>query len=149
MTSATTDSKVFADSVATSHTTALELLDTILKDFGLRREPHGSCIKFVGGIPGMHGTKSENINLTLLGTVPALANAIAATQIYEARGGKAQTIEVDLRKGHNYLDPDTGMTPTVNGQVWRQACCKEMAVRLADPLHFRRPHLTSWLAILS
>ena len=46
----------------------------------------------------------------------AVANAVAATQIYEARGGKPQDIEVDLSRGHNYLDADTGMTPTLNGQ---------------------------------
>jgi hypothetical protein len=72
---------------------------------------------FLGGIPALPSTKSEKINLSLIGAIPALANAVAATQVYEVRGGKKQTIEIDLRRGHNYIDPDIGMTPSINGQV--------------------------------
>ena len=71
----------------------------------------------MGGIPALSSTNSENICLSLIGAIPALANAVAATQINEARGGKSQTIEIDLRRGHNYIDPDIGMTPSINGQV--------------------------------
>jgi hypothetical protein len=53
----------------------------------------------------------------LIGAIPALANAVTATQINEARGGERQTITIDLRRGHNYIDPDIGMTPSINGQV--------------------------------
>lgn len=31
-------------------------------------------------------------------------------------GEAPQTVEVDLRRGHNYIDPDIGMTPSLNGQ---------------------------------
>jgi hypothetical protein len=96
---------------------ALSKLDTILADFGLSRNEHGSAIDFVGDIPAASATSSQNIDLSLIGTIPALANAVAATQIYEARGGAKQVIEVDLRRGHNYIDPDIGMTPSINGQV--------------------------------
>lgn len=92
-------------------------LDTVLQDFGLSRAENGSSVTFIGGVPPARETESHNINLSLVGAIPALANAIAATQIFEARGGQPQTIQVDLRKSHNYLDPDTGMTPTLNGQV--------------------------------
>jgi hypothetical protein len=100
-----------------SHAIALQVLDEILHDSGLQRKPNGSTISFTGTIPSPTAAKSQNINLPLIGTIPALANAIAATQIYEARGGETQSITVDLGKGHNYLDPDIGMTPTINGQV--------------------------------
>ena len=101
----------------TSHATALDSLDEILAVFGLERRQDGSRIEFLGDIPDVRQTKSENINLSLIGSIPAAANAIAASQIYEFRGGKPQSIEVDLSRGHNYLDPDIGMTPTINGQV--------------------------------
>lgn len=100
-----------------TQTTAYKILDAILDDFGLQRNSHGSSVKFVGEVPGFSAKFNDNINLSLIGAIPSLANAVAATQIYEARGGQSQTIEVDLRKAHNYLDPDTGMTPTINGQV--------------------------------
>jgi hypothetical protein len=102
-----------------SHVDALDKLDTILTDFGLSRKEHGTSINFVGEIPAVSATSSQKIDLSLIGTIPALANAVAATQIYEARGGASQTIEVDLRRGHNYIDPDIGMTPSINGQVRR------------------------------
>jgi hypothetical protein len=96
---------------------ALSVLDEILRDFGLSRHKTGSSVSFVGSIPSLASTKSQRINLSLIGSIPALANAVAATQIYEARGGEPQHVEIDLRRGHNYIDPDIGMTPTVNGQV--------------------------------
>jgi hypothetical protein len=93
-------------------------LDNILGDFGFQREEHGSRVEPVGDVRGLQSSAlNHKLNLSLTGTVPALANAIAATQIHEARGGRPQKIQVGLRKGHNYLDPDTGMTPTLNGQV--------------------------------
>jgi hypothetical protein len=100
-----------------SHTIALRALDTILRDFGLERKLDGSDVAFVGEIPAASATSSQHIDLSLIGTIPSLANALAATQIYEARGGRKQTVEVDLRRGHNYIDPDIGMTPSINGQV--------------------------------
>jgi hypothetical protein len=100
-----------------SHTYTLQKLDTILTDFGLSRKEDGSNVDFVGEIPAASTTSSQKIDLSLIGTIPALANAIAATQIFEARGGEKQSIEVDLRRGHNYIDPDIGMTPSINGQV--------------------------------
>jgi hypothetical protein len=102
-----------------SHAYVLTKLDTILTDFGLLRKEHGSGISFKGEIPAASATSSQKIDLSLIGTIPALANAVAATQIYEARGGVTQTIEVDLQRGHNYIDPDIGMTPSINGQVRR------------------------------
>jgi len=89
----------------------------VLTDFGVSRRTDGSSVTFVGEIPALKETKSQKINLSLIGSIPAGANALVATQIYEARGGQPQTIELDLRRGHNYIDPDIGMTPTINGQV--------------------------------
>jgi hypothetical protein len=103
--------------VSESHAYVLNKLDTILADFGLARKKNGSNIDFVGEIPAASETSSQKIDLSAIGTIPALANAVAASQIYEARGGAKQTIEVDLRRGHNYIDPDIGMTPSINGQV--------------------------------
>jgi hypothetical protein len=103
--------------VLQSHAIALQALDTILQDFSVSRKPDGSTINFVGEIPPASETKSHKINLSLIGTIPSLANAVLATQIYEARGGQRQQIQVDLRRGHNYIDPDIGMTPSINGQV--------------------------------
>ena len=76
-----------------------------------------SQVLLQGSIPAIRLTKSEHINMSLIGAIPSLANAIAATQIYEARGGAAQSVSVDLQRAHSYLDPDIGMTPTINGQV--------------------------------
>lgn len=106
-----------SSSLVNSQRIALQSLDDILHDFGLSRKPDGSQIHFVGAIPALSSTNSEKINLSLIGAIPALANAVAATQINEARGGERQTIEIDLRRGHNYIDPDIGMTPSINGQV--------------------------------
>lgn len=104
-----------------SHATTLKALDAILHDFGLERSNGKSCIELRGSIPALEQTKSRHINMSLVGAVPALANAIAATQIFEARGGEPQTIAIDLQRSHNYLDPDIGMTPTINGQVVLQS----------------------------
>jgi hypothetical protein len=95
----------------------LQLLDEILNDFGLARKNGNSSVQLLGAIPGHQQTKSEHINMSLVGAVPSLANAIVATQIFEARGGQPQSITVDLQRSHNYIDPDIGMTPTINGQV--------------------------------
>lgn len=93
------------------------MLDEVLEDFGLARSNVGSQVELQGAIPAAHETSSQHINMTLTGAIPSLANAIVATQIFEARGGAAQKISVDLQRSHNYLDPDIGMTPTINGQV--------------------------------
>jgi len=99
-----------------SQEVTLKLLDTILADFGLARNNGTSTIELEGAIPALQQTKSQHIMMSLVGAIPSLGNAIAATQIFEARGGDPQTIAIDLRKAHNYLDPDIGMTPTINGQ---------------------------------
>lgn len=107
-------------SIATlsAHQIAEATLRDILTDFdiSLPTSTSGPEVVFNGTIPPPEATHSEKINLSLVGTVPALANAITAAQIFEARGGSRQRIEVDLRRGHNYIDPDIGMTPTINGQ---------------------------------
>src|ERR1700744_1817099 len=100
-----------------SHRIATQALDEILSDFGLARTTTGSRVVFENEIPALTSTKSQNINLSLIGSIPATANALAATQIFEARGGRPQEVKIDLARGHNYIDPDIGMTPTVNGQV--------------------------------
>ncbi|KAF2762065.1 CoA-transferase family III [Pseudovirgaria hyperparasitica] len=107
-----------AGSSVTSHEVALRTLQDILLDFNipLPTSEKGPTISFIGGIPPVSETKSEKINLSLIGTIPALANAVTAAQIWEARGGKRQCVESDLRRGHNYIDPDIGMTPSLNGQ---------------------------------
>ncbi|KAK4498623.1 hypothetical protein PRZ48_011282 [Zasmidium cellare] len=101
---------------ATSQRITLELLDTILRDFGISRSNGKSNIEIRGAIPSIEQTKSQHINMSLIGAVPSLADAIIATQIFEARGGDPQTIAIELQRSHNYLDPDIGMTPTINGQ---------------------------------
>lgn len=60
-------------------------------------------VHFVGAIPALSSTKSEKISLFLIGAIPALVNAVTATQINEARGGERRTITIDLRRGHNYI----------------------------------------------
>ena len=107
----------------------LKILDEILEDFGLDRNNGSSTINLVGSIPDVQQTRSEHINMSLVGAVPSLANAVAATQIFEARSGDTQSIEVDLQRSDNYLDPNIGMTPTINGQV-------------------QSPYLRSWLLVL-
>ncbi|KXT08328.1 hypothetical protein AC579_923 [Pseudocercospora musae] len=72
--------------------------------------------ELLGSMPEIKQTNSEHINLSLIGAVPSLANAIVATEIFEARGGESQKITVDLQRSHNYIDPDIGMTPKINGQ---------------------------------
>ncbi|KAF2174289.1 hypothetical protein M409DRAFT_16552 [Zasmidium cellare ATCC 36951] len=101
---------------ATSHRITLEILDTILNDFGVSRANGRSTVELRGALPNIEQTKSQHINMSLIGAVPSLANAIVATQIFEARGGDPQTIAIELQRSHNYLDPDIGMTPTINGQ---------------------------------
>lgn len=102
----------------TSSQIAYQTLTDILQDFGVAPpvDGEGPEIVFTGAIPPSDLTKSEKINLSLIGTIPSLANAVVAAQIFQARGGARQRIEVDLRRGHNYIDPDIGMTPTLNGQ---------------------------------
>jgi hypothetical protein len=100
-----------------SHQVTMKILDDILEDFGLARSSGLSLVELIGSFPKISETKSEYLHMSLVGAVPSLANAIAATQIYEARGGSPQTIQLDLRRSHNYLDPDIGMTPSINGQV--------------------------------
>ncbi|TID15664.1 hypothetical protein E6O75_ATG07992 [Venturia nashicola] len=95
-------------------------LTAILADFGLDKEQErrkfGSKVNFVGQIPSVEKTGSEKINLSLVGAVPAAANALAASWIFEGRGGGEQVVDVDVGRGHNYIDPDVGMTPSLNGQ---------------------------------
>ena len=107
----------------TSRDVTLKILDEILEDFGLDRNNGSSTINLVGSIPAPQQTRSEHINMSLIGAVPSLANAVAATQIHEARSGDSQCIEVDLQRSHNYLDPNIGMTPTINGQVQSLYLC--------------------------
>nr|POF26036.1 acetyl-coa:oxalate coa-transferase [Quercus suber] len=94
--------------VKVSHKIVLKVLDNILHDFGLARRNGSSSVELLGAIPAVEGTKSTHINMSLAGSIPALANAIVATQIFEARGGCLQSITVDLQRAHNYLDPDIG-----------------------------------------
>jgi len=95
----------------------METFDYLLADFGLSRNNAKSTVVLEGEVPAFAETKSHKINLSLIGSFPATANALAAAQIYEARGGKPQKVRVDLTRGHNYVDPDIGMTPSINGQV--------------------------------
>ncbi|KUL82854.1 hypothetical protein ZTR_09209 [Talaromyces verruculosus] len=101
-----------------SHLAALQVLETILDDFNIPRPTPGRGPKviFTNTVPPPEETKSQKINLSLIGAIPSLANAVAAAQILEARGGPTQEVDVDLRRGHNYIDPDIGMTPSLNGQ---------------------------------
>ena len=119
-----------ADEADISRNVSIKILDEILEDFGLDRSNGSSTINLIGSIPAAEQTRSEHINMSLIGAVPSLANAVAATQIFETRSGHAQTIEVDLQRSHNYLDPNIGMTPTINGQV-------------------RNPYLRSWLLFIT
>ncbi|OAP63380.1 hypothetical protein AYL99_02607 [Fonsecaea erecta] len=93
-------------------------LEDILADFAVpsSTSTKGPEVVYKGVIPHASQTHSEKINLSLIGTIPSLANAIAAAHIFEARGGLRQCIEVDLRRRHNYIDRDIGMTPALNGQ---------------------------------
>ena len=95
----------------------METFDQLFNDFGLFRNDAKSTVVLESEIPAFEQTKSQKINLSLIGSLPATANALAAAQIYEARGGEPQQVSVDLSRGHNYVDPDIGMTPSINGQV--------------------------------
>lgn len=94
-----------------------QIFEALLRDFGVNLSNQGSKVIFTGGIAALEATKSERILLSLVGALPAAANALLAAQIFELRGGQAQTITVDLQRGHNYIDPNIGMNPTINGQV--------------------------------
>lgn len=96
---------------------AMKTFDNILHDFGLSQNNGKSVARLHGPIPAAEQTDSQQLNLSLVGSLPSLANALAASQIYELRGGAPQDVSVDGARGHNYLDPDVGMTPTINGQV--------------------------------
>lgn len=101
-----------------SHRAARCILNQLLEDFGLRKdEEDGGNVIFEGDLPALASTESKHLLLSLVGALPATANALAAARILELRGGPAQTITTDLRKGHNYIDPNIGMRPTINGQV--------------------------------
>lgn len=93
-------------------------MNDILDEFDiyLPNTNEGPEVLFTGAIPPPAATHSQKLNLSLVGSIPALANAVAAAQIFEARGGARQTVTIDLRRGHNYIDPGIGMTPTINGQ---------------------------------
>lgn len=95
----------------------MAIFDKLLYDFGLSQTNCKSVASVQGLIPSDNHTNSQKLNLSLVGSLPSLANALAASQIYELRGGAAQDVSVDLARGHNYLDPDIGMTPSLNGQV--------------------------------
>lgn len=97
-----------------SGATALKALGGYLSEFGITIPE--DAVSFVGSIPPSEQTHSEKFNLSLIGALPSVANAAVAAQIYEARGGAPQMVEADLRRGHNYIDPDIGMTPSLNGQ---------------------------------
>ena len=101
-----------------SHHVAEQALGDILGEFRIPRptREHGPRIQFTGTIPPLLETQSDKVCLSLVGAIPALACAVTAAHILEARGGARQTIEVDLSRGHNYIDPDIGMTPSLNGQ---------------------------------
>lgn len=102
---------------STHSSEVLKSLDLVLTDFGLSRKNGKSVVQINGEIPDPKITHSENLNLSMIGTVPSLANALTAAQIFEMRGGGDQVVAVDIARGHNYLDPDVGMTPSLNGQV--------------------------------
>jgi hypothetical protein len=102
-----------------SQAAAHQSLTDLLKEFDIPAQETGDAgpdVRFEGAIPAPSTTHSQKLNLTLVGSIPALANAVTAAKIFEARGGQRQTVSVDLRRGHNYIDPGVGMTPTVNGQ---------------------------------
>lgn len=102
-----------------------QALASILTDFKLEQEQkeYASRVNFIGEVPNVANTNSQKINLSLVGAVPAAANALVAGWIFEERGilkergGRKQVVEVDVGRGHNYIDPDVGMTPSLNGQV--------------------------------
>ncbi|OQV04844.1 hypothetical protein CLAIMM_09668 [Cladophialophora immunda] len=95
---------------------ASSYLDTILADFGASNSLAKSTVRFTHGFPPVSQTKGTDIHLSLIGAIPSAANALLAARMLELRGGPAQEIEIDLRRSHNYIDPDIGMTPCVWGQ---------------------------------
>jgi hypothetical protein len=107
-----------APSASSTTLDASEALYSILDDFSIPRptSTSGPEVIFIGSTPPPEQTQSQKINLSLIGAIPSLANAVAAAQIFVARGGARQSVSVDLRRGHNYIDPDIGMTPSLNGQ---------------------------------
>ncbi len=100
-----------------AHDIARKILSALLDDFDVVQTGKGSEIVFQGDLPALKSTESEKLLLSLVGALPSAANALVAAQIFELRGGLPQNIKIDLRKGHNYIDPNIGMTPTINGQV--------------------------------
>ncbi|OAA66024.1 CoA-transferase family III domain protein [Cordyceps fumosorosea ARSEF 2679] len=100
-----------------SHRAARSILNILLADFGLSSDDDQETkVMFEGDVPALASTNSQRLLLSLVGAIPAAANALAAARILELRGGPSQTITVDLARGHNYIDPNIGMTPTINGQ---------------------------------
>lgn len=95
---------------------ASSYLDKILENFGCSNSSAKSHVRFIHGFPPTSQTKSTDIHLSLIGAIPSAANALMAARILEHRGGPAQEIEIDLRRSHNYIDPDIGMTPSIWGQ---------------------------------
>ncbi|CAK1361730.1 hypothetical protein CB0940_02933 [Cercospora beticola] len=102
----------------TSRQIAEQTLQDVLNDFDIKLPSHvqNFAIDFPYPIPSPEETNSEKLNLSLVGAIPACANAIIAAAIFQARGGAAQRVGIDLRRGHNYIDPDIGMTPSLNRQ---------------------------------
>ncbi|KAH7400276.1 CoA-transferase family III domain-containing protein [Cadophora sp. MPI-SDFR-AT-0126] len=93
---------------------AYACLDKLLANFGASRENGKSTIIFTNPVsPSFHGSK---INLSLVGSIPSTACAVLASQIHESRTGQSQIITTDLSRGSSYIDPDEGMTPSLNGQ---------------------------------
>ncbi|PVH87116.1 CoA-transferase family III [Cadophora sp. DSE1049] len=95
---------------------AYALLDKLLADFGASRENGKSTVKFTNPLPPSSTHQSSKINLSLAGSIPSTACVVLASQIHEARTGQSQTITTDLSRGGSYIDPDEGMTPSLNGQ---------------------------------
>lgn len=102
----------------TSRQIAEQTLADFLQNFDIfiPKSTGGVDVVFHSALPDPQTTESEKLNLALIGAIPAAANAVTAAEIFRCRGGPGQRVEVDLRRGHNYIDPDIGMTPTLNGQ---------------------------------
>ncbi|THV78571.1 hypothetical protein D6D29_07569 [Aureobasidium pullulans] len=102
--------------MTSSQDVAYSALVDLLADFGLDHSQADSRIQFVDNIPPKAATKSQHIKLTLVVAILSAANALVAARIFEQRGGEPHAITIDIRKSHNYIDPDIGMTPSINGQ---------------------------------
>lgn len=101
-----------------SHRVARSLLKMLLNDFGMGdNQEICANVVFEGDMPSLASTNSQHLLLSLIGAIPATANALVAAHIVELRGGQGQKVTVDLRRGHNYIDPNIGMIPTINGQA--------------------------------